>query len=36
MFDNYTPNQEIVLVRNPDFKEWSKDAQPDGDPDRSR
>ena len=34
MFDHYTPNQEILLVRNPNFKEWSKDAQPDGYPDQ--
>jgi peptide/nickel transport system substrate-binding protein len=34
MFDHYTPNQEILLVRNPHFHEWSKDAQPDGYPDR--
>jgi peptide/nickel transport system substrate-binding protein len=32
MIDHYTPNQEIVLVRNPQFKEWSHDAQPDGFP----
>lgn len=32
-FVEYTPNKEIKLVRNPYFKEWSKDAQPDGNPD---
>jgi len=31
--DSYTPNGEIKLVRNPNFKEWSKEAQPDGLPD---
>jgi peptide/nickel transport system substrate-binding protein len=30
MIDHYTPNQEIVFVRNPYFKQWSKDAQPAG------
>jgi peptide/nickel transport system substrate-binding protein len=34
MFDHYTPNQEILLVRNPHFHEWSKDAQPNGYPDQ--
>jgi peptide/nickel transport system substrate-binding protein len=34
MIDHYTPNQEMLLVRNPEFKEWSKDAQPDGYPDQ--
>jgi peptide/nickel transport system substrate-binding protein len=29
----YNPNKELKLVRNPFFKEWSKDAQPDGNPD---
>src|SRR3954470_11467295 len=29
----YNPNKELKLVRNPNFKEWSKDAQPDGNPD---
>jgi peptide/nickel transport system substrate-binding protein len=29
----YNPNSQIKLVRNPFFKEWSKDAQPDGKPD---
>jgi peptide/nickel transport system substrate-binding protein len=28
MFKSYDPNKGIVLVRNPNFKEWSKDAQP--------
>jgi peptide/nickel transport system substrate-binding protein len=34
MIDHYTPNQEILLVRNPHFKVWSNDAQPDGYPDQ--
>jgi peptide/nickel transport system substrate-binding protein len=29
----YNPNKELKLVRNPYFKEWSKDAQPNGLPD---
>jgi peptide/nickel transport system substrate-binding protein len=28
----YAPNKEIKLVRNPNFKVWSKDAQPPGNP----
>jgi peptide/nickel transport system substrate-binding protein len=28
----YTPNKQIKLVRNPNFKVWSKDAQPAGNP----
>jgi peptide/nickel transport system substrate-binding protein len=28
----YTPTKQIKLVRNPFFKEWSKDAQPAGNP----
>jgi hypothetical protein len=34
MIDHYTPNQEILLVRNPHFRQWSKDAQPAGYPDQ--
>jgi peptide/nickel transport system substrate-binding protein len=34
MIDHYTPNQEILLVRNPHFKVWSKDAQPQVYPDK--
>ena len=30
---SYDPNHMITLVRNPYFKEWSKDAQPKGYPD---
>jgi peptide/nickel transport system substrate-binding protein len=33
MMKSYDPNHLITLVRNPFFKEWSKDAQPDGYPD---
>ena len=33
MWAEYTPNKQIKLVRNPNFKEWSKDAQPAGNPD---
>jgi peptide/nickel transport system substrate-binding protein len=29
----YDPNKEWKIVRNPHFKEWSKQAQPDGYPD---
>jgi peptide/nickel transport system substrate-binding protein len=29
----YNPNKEMKLVRNPNFKVWSKDAQPAGNPD---
>ena len=34
MIDHYTPNQEMLLVRNPHFHQWSKDAQPAGYPDK--
>jgi peptide/nickel transport system substrate-binding protein len=33
MIKKYTPDQQMLFVRNPHFKEWSKDAQPDGYPD---
>jgi peptide/nickel transport system substrate-binding protein len=33
MFAAYDPNKQLRVVRNPYFKEWSKDAQPDGYPD---
>lgn len=33
MWAQYAPNKQIKLVRNPYFKEWSKDAQPAGNPD---
>lgn len=34
MFSSYDPNKELVLERNPHFKVWSEDAQPDGYPDK--
>jgi len=34
MWKSYDPNKELVLVRNPYFKMWSKDAQPEGYPDQ--
>jgi peptide/nickel transport system substrate-binding protein len=33
MWAQYAPSHQIKLVRNPNFKEWSKDAQPAGNPD---
>jgi YVTN family beta-propeller protein len=30
----YVPGQEVLLIRNPRFHEWSAAAQPDGYPDR--
>ncbi|KTB60829.1 peptide ABC transporter substrate-binding protein [Pseudomonas fluorescens] len=33
-FQSYDPNQSLVWVRNPHFKEWSAEAQPDGYADR--
>jgi peptide/nickel transport system substrate-binding protein len=33
MMKSYDPNHMITLVRNPYFKQWSKDAAPDGYPD---
>jgi peptide/nickel transport system substrate-binding protein len=30
MFKSYNPNQELLMVRNPHFKEWSRQAQPEG------
>lgn len=33
IFTTYDPNKELKLERNPQFKEWSKAAQPDGYPD---
>ena len=32
-FASYNPNKQLVLKRNPYFKQWSHDAQPDGYPD---
>ena len=34
MFTKYDPNHILQLERNPHFKEWSADAQPDGYPDK--
>jgi peptide/nickel transport system substrate-binding protein len=34
MFKTYDPNKELILVRNPYFKEWNHDAQPAGYPDQ--
>ncbi|MBB2744496.1 UNVERIFIED_ORG: peptide/nickel transport system substrate-binding protein [Microbispora rosea subsp. rosea] len=31
--ESYNPNQLMKLVRNPNFTEWSRDAQPQGYPD---
>jgi peptide/nickel transport system substrate-binding protein len=33
-FASYDPNKELVLKRNPYFKQWSRDAQPSGYPDQ--
>jgi peptide/nickel transport system substrate-binding protein len=33
MFASFDPNAGMKIVRNPHFKEWSADAQPDGYPD---
>ena len=30
----YSPNKQITIVRNPNFKVWSADAQPEGNPDQ--
>jgi peptide/nickel transport system substrate-binding protein len=32
-FASYNPNKQLVMKRNPYFKQWSKDAMPDGYPD---
>ena len=34
MIQEYMPDQRMVFVRNPNFKEWSREAQPDGYPDK--
>jgi YVTN family beta-propeller protein len=34
MVKSYTPKHGVRLIRNPQFREWSKAAQPDGYPDR--
>jgi peptide/nickel transport system substrate-binding protein len=33
-FASYNPTKQLVMKRNPFFKEWSKDAQPAGFPDQ--
>ena len=33
MFKSYSPTKSLIMVRNPYFKEWSRDAQPQGYPD---
>jgi peptide/nickel transport system substrate-binding protein len=33
MIKSYDPNKSLVLTRNPKFKEWNRDAQPEGYPD---
>jgi peptide/nickel transport system substrate-binding protein len=33
-FSSYNPNKQLVMKRNPYFKEWSHLAQPDGYPDQ--
>lgn len=33
-FASYNPNKQLVMKRNPYFKEWSKAAMPDGYPDQ--
>ncbi len=33
-FASYNPNKQLVMKRNPYYKEWSKDAAPDGYPDQ--
>jgi peptide/nickel transport system substrate-binding protein len=30
---SYDPNKSLVMQRNPNFKEWNRDAQPEGYPD---
>jgi ABC-type transport system substrate-binding protein/DNA-binding SARP family transcriptional activator len=34
MISRYTPGQDLLMVRNPRFREWSAAAQPAGNPDR--
>jgi peptide/nickel transport system substrate-binding protein len=33
MFASYDPNKELKMVRNPNFQEWNREAQPAGYPD---
>jgi len=34
MIETYEPDSQMVFVRNPEFEEWSADAQPAGNPDK--
>ena len=34
MISRYIPGRELLMVRNPRFREWSAAAQPAGDPDQ--
>jgi peptide/nickel transport system substrate-binding protein len=34
LVDEYLPGEQLVLVRNPQFRQWDARAQPDGYPDR--
>ena len=34
MISRYNPGQELLMVRNPRFREWSAAAQPVGNPDQ--
>ena len=34
MIESYKPGESMVMVRNPEFVQWSKEAQPNGYPDR--
>ena len=34
MYKSYDPNKSLVMVRNPYFKEWNHNAQPQGYPDQ--
>ena len=34
MIASYNPNSELVMVRNPRFHQWSRAAQPSGNPDK--
>ncbi len=34
MIESYDPNRALKMVRNPHYEEWSRDAQPQGYPDK--
>lgn len=34
MIESFKPGESMVMVRNPEFTQWSRDAQPNGYPDR--